>query len=44
MWVDLLVDKDKISWILKNEVPYLYQIDLHDVFFHRDGPVNNFTF
>ncbi|MEE3664805.1 Imm50 family immunity protein [Brenneria sp. g21c3] len=38
MWLDLLIDKNKISSIFKNDVPSLCQVDLHDIVFHRDGP------
>ncbi|MCG8711051.1 hypothetical protein JHU04_004399 [Brenneria sp. 4F2] len=37
-WLDLLIDEKKISSIFKSEEPSLYQVDLHDIIFHRDGP------
>ncbi|ELP5680832.1 TPA: hypothetical protein N2G32_003200 [Salmonella enterica] len=37
-WIDLLIDKRKISSIFNEEEPSLCNIDLHDIVFHRDGP------
>lgn len=37
-WIDLLVDKRKISSIFTDNEPLLCSVDLHDIMFHRDGP------
>ncbi|ELY2798376.1 hypothetical protein SNN58_003269 [Cronobacter dublinensis] len=37
-WTDVLVDKIKVSSIFKEEEPSLYNIDIHEIIFHRDGP------
>ncbi|ELY3774463.1 hypothetical protein SMX71_004185 [Cronobacter dublinensis] len=37
-WTDVLVDKIKVSSFFKEEEPSLYNIDIHEIIFHRDGP------
>ncbi|WNY82976.1 immunity 50 family protein [Cronobacter dublinensis] len=37
-WTDVLVDKIKVFSIFKEEEPSLYNIDIHEIIFHRDGP------
>ncbi|EPD6703408.1 Imm50 family immunity protein [Cronobacter dublinensis] len=37
-WTDVLVDKIKVSSIFKEEEPSLYNIDIHEIILHRDGP------
>ncbi|WP_332630916.1 Imm50 family immunity protein [Citrobacter sp. ESBL3] len=37
-WIDTLVDKKKLTSIFNDEEPSLYNVDIHDVIFHRDGP------
>jgi len=37
-WIDTLVDKKKVTSIFNGEEPSLYNVDIHDIVFHRDGP------
>ncbi|WP_336243268.1 Imm50 family immunity protein [Enterobacter cloacae] len=37
-WIDTLVDKKKLTSIFNDEEPSLYNVDIHDIIFHRDGP------
>jgi hypothetical protein len=38
-WVELLTESKKISSIFGSDLPLLEDIELHEINFHRDGPI-----